>query len=134
MLKKYLTHKISANTYFILFSIFVLSCSETNESKKEIAQEKGKEEITVKTDSAAPLNDKNWIDVQSAISKMDSTTNYNQIVDLLGKPYEEYSSPSLKEEYVLFYDVPGVNGAFFWIMLNTETKTFLYWSGEKNEK
>lgn len=114
----------------LLSGVVFSSCSTGgDETKKD-----KKDENVPKQDSAAPVDEKNWLDVQSSISRMDSSTSYEQIVDVLGKPYDEYATPSLPEEYILFYDVPGVSGAFYWIILDTKTKTFLYWSGEKGEK
>lgn len=116
---------------FVLISVqFLASCG--NETKQ--TTESSKEAVKSTTvDNAAPDN-KDWIDIQATISKMDTMTKYKEIVSLLGKPYDEYITPSLKDEYIMFYDVPGVNGAYFWIMLDTQQKTFLYWSGEKNDK
>ncbi len=119
---------------FLLSLVVSIGCgSEKKDDKK--SDEDAKEE---KQDSSEPVGsestNQDWIDVQSKVSRMNTETTYDQILDSLGKPYEEYATPSLPEEYVMFYNVPGVNGAIFWLMLNTETKTFLYWSGEKNEK
>lgn len=110
--------------------LFYTSCSNTSTETKEASKKDVKPETV---DSAAPAN-KDWIDIQATISNMDTTTRYEEIVSLLGKPYEEYITPSLKDEYIMLYDVPGVNGAYFWIMLDTQQKTFLFWSGEKNDK
>jgi len=75
-----------------------------------------------------------WEDVVAEVSKMDSTTHYDEIVKKLGKPYEEFATPSLLEEYVLYYDAPAATDSMCWIMLDTEKKTFLYWGQEKQEK
>lgn len=119
---------------FILSLIVSISCASEKKEDKESGAEKKQE----KQDSTEPAelqsSNQDWIDVQSKVSRMNAETTYDQIIDSLGKPYEEYATPSLPEEYVMFYNVPGVNGAIFWVMLDTESKTFLYWSGEKNEK
>lgn len=121
--------KTILKSFFLLALLqFFSSCSQNpTEEKKDNPEVK-------KQDSAAPVNDKNWIDVQSVVSRMDSTTHYDEIIKDLGKPFDEYKSPSTPDEYVILYDVPGVNGAFFWISLDTKSKTFLHWSGEKHEK
>lgn len=110
--------------------LFIVSCN----SKQEPSKEGNAKEEVQKTDSAEPAQTKTWIDIQDAIGDMDSTTTYSTIIETLGKPYDEYNSPSVPQEYVMFYDVPGVKGAFFSIMLNSESKTFLHWSGEIKEK
>lgn len=116
---------------FVLASTFlIVAC---NSAQEKVSDKKTEQEVQ-KTDSAEPAHSKTWIDIQDAIGNMDSTTNYSTIIETLGKPYDEYTSPSVPEEYVLFYDVPGVKGAFFSIMLKSETKTFLHWSGEIKEK
>ena len=121
--------KLTFKSFLLLTLLhFISACSQNQ------AEEKKEKPAVKKQDSAAPDSDKNWIDVQSVVSRMDSTTHYDEIISELGKPYDEYKSPSMPEEYVIFYDVPGVNGAFFWIMLDTKSKTFLHWSGEKQEK
>ena len=119
---------------FLLSLITVIGCtSENKEDKKSDSKSEENNQDQSEPKAKEEIN-QDWIDVQSKVSRMTNETNYDQIVELLGKPYDEYSTPSLPEEYILFYNVPGVNGAIFWIMINTESKTFLYWSGEKNEK
>jgi len=53
---------------------------------------------------------------------------------LLGKPYDEFVTPSLPEEYVLYFNIPDEPDYLYWIMLGTKNKTFLYWGGEKQKK
>lgn len=75
-----------------------------------------------------------WPEVKEAVAKMDTATTYDDIVNILGKPYEEFATPSLPEEYVMYYNVPQQPDSMFWIMLDTETKKFIYWGGDKQEK
>lgn len=75
-----------------------------------------------------------WEEVVAEVAKMDSSTHYDEIVDKLGKPYEEFATPSLPEEYVLYYDVPAAPDSMYWIMLDTRTKKFLYWGQAKQKK
>jgi hypothetical protein len=121
-----------------IISILCLTVSIGCGSEKKEAKNSESSSKEENLDSSEPVetetSNQDWIDVQSKVSRMNSETTYDQIIDSLGKSYEEYATPSLPEEYVMFYNVPGVNGAIFWVMLNTKSKTFIYWSGEKNEK
>lgn len=74
---------------------------------------------------------KNWEDINVFMESVDTTTAYDFFVKNLGKPFEEYPTPSLLEEYVLYYKVPEDTSSHFWIMLDTDTKKFIYWSKEK---
>jgi hypothetical protein len=74
-----------------------------------------------------------WEEVEAEVAQMDSTTAYDEIVSKLGKPYDEFVT-SIPEEYVLYYDVPAAPDSMFWIMLDTESKTFLYWGQVKQAK
>lgn len=117
----------------LIFSslIFTIGCNNATDKKSETnEEEKSQHEV----DSTEPVETKNWINIQESVSLMNENTTYQEIISTLGKPYDEYVTPSLKEETVMFYNVPGVKGAIYWIMINTETKNFLYWSGEKAEK
>jgi hypothetical protein len=78
--------------------------------------------------------EKSWEEVQAEVAMMDSTTHYDEIVKKLGKPYQEFATPSLPEEYVLYYDAPAAPDSMFWIMIDTETKKFLYWGQVKQKK
>lgn len=118
----------------VLISSLIISIGCGSEKKEEKKSESKEEKQDSSEPSVSESSNQDWIDVQSKVSRMNSETTYEQIIDSLGKPYEEYATPSLPEEYVMFYNVPGVNGAIFWLMLDTDKKTFLYWSGEKNEK
>lgn len=111
--------------------IFIISCNNASENS---AENKKNEETQPTVDSTEPAETKNWINIQESVSMMNENTTYDEIIKVLGKPYDEYVTPSLKEETVMFYNVPGVKGAIFWVMINSETKNFLYWSGEKAEK
>jgi hypothetical protein len=95
-----ITTKISKLKYLIIFAFFIFSCSTAEESNKDEKKE-------IKTDSAAPIVEKNWIDIQSSISKLDSTTNYEAIIRELGKPYEEYPTPSSRSKWGIFLDNAG---------------------------
>lgn len=78
--------------------------------------------------------DTNWEKIVELVSGMDSTTLFKEIIDKLGKPYNEFITPSLSTEYVLYFDVPGEPELMYWVMLDNEKKTFLYWSKEKLKK
>jgi len=75
-----------------------------------------------------------WEKIKKTVESMTDTTTYEQIVELLGKPYEEFATPSLPEEYILYFNIPNEPDYMCWIMLSTENKTFLYWGGEKRRK
>lgn len=122
-------------TIILIFSLLTfIGCeSENKEDKKSDSKSEEKKQDQSEPEAKEEIN-QDWIDVQSKVSRMNNETSYAQIIKLLGKPYDEYATPSLPEETILFYNVPGVNGAIFWVIINTETKTFMYWSGEKNEK
>lgn len=111
--------------------LFSLGCNNATDKKNETNKEEQKKP---EVDSTEPAETRNWINIQESISTITENTTYDEIISMLGKPYDEYVTPSLKEETVMFYNVPGVKGAIFWVMINTETKNFLYWSGEKAEK
>lgn len=111
--------------------IYFSSCNSATENNLSTKETKTEQKHV---DSTEPAESKTWIDIQKSVSLMTETTNYNEIIKTLGEPYEQYVTPSLEEETVLFYNVPGVKGAIFWIMIDTESKNFLYWSGEKSER
>lgn len=131
--KKQIMQKLKS-LFFILSLIFISSCGSENKDEKKSDSESKTEQQDQSEPKVKEEDNQDWIDVQSKVSRMNNETTYPQIIELLGKPYDEYATPSLPEETILFYNVPGVNGAIFWVMINTESKTFLYWSGEKNEK
>ena len=68
------------------------------------------------------------------VEVMTEATTYYQIIETLGQPYEKFATPSLPEEYVLYFNVPDEPQYMYWIMLDTENKTFLYWSQQKTKK
>ncbi len=122
----------SFTKFLAVISLFYFSsCNNTQEEKNETSDETP---VKKEVDSTEPIESKNWIDIQKSVSLMNVNTTYDEIISSLGKPYDQYVTPSLKEETVLFYNVPGVKGAIFWIMVDTESKNFLYWSGETTEK
>lgn len=122
-------------TIILLLSLIAfIGCSSENKEDKKSDSKSEKDKQDQSEPKVKEEINQDWIDVQSKVSRMNNETTYAQIIELLGKPYDEYSTPSLPEEYIMFYNVPGVNGAIFWIMINSDSKTFLYWSGEKNEK
>ena len=86
--------------------------------------------------AAIEYNDtlRTWKEIKAQIEHMNESTTYDQIIQVLGKPYNEYATPSLPEEYVLYFNVPEEPEYIYWIMLNTQTKTFLYWSSERTKK
>ena len=72
----------------------------------------------------------NWEEISTRIERFSGETTYHEIVRILGKPYREFMTPSLPEEYCLYFKVPEEPQKVYWIMLDTQTKQFLYWSGE----
>ena len=50
------------------------------------------------------------------------------------RPAAVGQTPSLPEEYVLYFDVPNEPEKMYWVMLDTKTKHFLYWGHEKQKK
>lgn len=122
----------SFSRIFIISSLIIsIGCNNTSDKNTGA---KDKEKTPAKVDSTEPAETKNWINIQESVSMMNENTTYEEIISTLGEPYDQYVTPSLKEETVLFYNVPGVKGAIYWVMINSETKNFLYWSGEKSEK
>jgi len=75
-----------------------------------------------------------WSNIKEFVEKMNDSTTYNQIIELLGKPYNEFATPSLPEEYVLYFDIPRESSYMYWVILDTKKKTFLYWGNEKQKK
>lgn len=116
---------------FISSLVISFGCNSSNDKNNEVKKEEKKQP---EVDSIEPADTRNWINIQESISMMSENTSYDEIIKVLGEPYDEYVTPSLKEETVMFYNVPGVKGAIFWVMINSETKNFLYWSGEKAER
>jgi hypothetical protein len=75
-----------------------------------------------------------WEDVVAIMQEADTNKNYNFFTSKFGKPLDEYPTPSLMEEYVLYFPVPNQTDSAFWVMLNTDTRHYLYWSNEKYSK
>lgn len=75
-----------------------------------------------------------WNDVKQYIDQMTKSTTYKEIILKLGKPYNEFATPTLLEEYVLYYNISDEPGFMFWIMLDTKKKRFLYWSTDKERR
>ena len=72
----------------------------------------------------------NLEEISTHIERFSGETTYHEIVRILGKPYREFITPSLPGEYCLYFKVPEEPQQVYWIMLDTQTKQFLYWSGE----
>jgi len=67
-----------------------------------------------------------WDEACLALASFSEQTTYDDIVDRLGNPFDEYPTPSLPEEYVLFFPVPGEPKYMHWIMLHTDSRQFFY--------
>ncbi|MFI5203228.1 MAG: hypothetical protein ACHQF2_01940 [Flavobacteriales bacterium] len=65
------------------------------------------------------------------MKKADASTSYAWFVKQFGKPLDEYVTPSLPEEYVVYFQAPNQPDSVFWLMLDTKSKKYLYWSHEK---
>ena len=72
-----------------------------------------------------------WNEIKQYVAQITKSTTYKEIILKLGKPYKEFVTPTLLEEYVLYYDISDEPEFMYWIMLDTKTKRFLYWSTEK---
>lgn len=108
----------SRKLFFVLvFCIHILACSSQHPNR-------------VQTNPG--LYD--WEDIVTTIERFSAKTTYEEIIIALGKPYREFATPSLPEEYCLYFEVLGELGQMFWIMLDTQTKRFLYWSNERQIK
>jgi hypothetical protein len=75
-----------------------------------------------------------WSDVKQCMSQMPEGTHMEKIIAVLGPPRKQFATPSLPEEYVMLFDVPGTPGQEYFVMLDTKTKGLLYWSDEEFEK
>ncbi|MES0491950.1 MAG: hypothetical protein ABUK01_18285 [Leptospirales bacterium] len=75
-----------------------------------------------------------WSEVSEILNAMTDENTYAQIKEIFGKPLKEAQTESLPEEYILVYEVPCNPGKIFWIMLDTNTKHFRYWSDEQFNK
>ena len=75
-----------------------------------------------------------WSEITSALQTFTRETTYDEIVQSLGKPYREFVTPSAREEYVLYFNVPGEPDSMHWVMLDTETKHFWYAGNEKQPR
>ena len=72
-----------------------------------------------------------WADTKRALDTFTKQTTYDDVIARLGKPYREFPTPSLPEEYVLYFAVPGEQKYMHWVMLDTQTKRFRYAGKEK---
>lgn len=121
-----------SRTIFGLILLIFFSCGEKKANDTQNDSNSKKLDDSVKTDQSEPQISANWIDIQEKISNMTGDTDYEEVIAALGNPYMEHATSD--KEYILLYNVPGVKGAIFWVMLDSKTKKFLYWSGEKSEK
>lgn len=76
---------------------------------------------------------KSWNQIHQTINKMNDSTHYRDIVRILGKLYKEFTTSSLDED-ALYWIIPEEPDSMYWIMIDTQTKRFKYWSNEKFEK
>ncbi len=87
-----------------------------------------------KNEKGTNLKCENWQDVLATMKQADTAKTYNFFIEKFGKPLDEYATPTLPEEYVIFFQVPGQPDSAFWVMLDTKTKKYLYWSTQECSK
>ncbi|MFZ5553298.1 MAG: hypothetical protein ACOZCO_09300 [Bacteroidota bacterium] len=65
------------------------------------------------------------------MEKVNQRCSREFFTDRFGEPADEYPTPSLLDEYIMYFHVPGEKNKIFWIMLDTKSNSYLYWSNEK---
>lgn len=73
----------------------------------------------------------NWKEVVLQMEKVNQRCSREFFTDRFGEPADEYPTPSLLDEYIMYFHVPGEKNKVFWIMLETKSNSYLYWSNEK---
>lgn len=112
--------KTRLNTTSLIFLVLFFSSCSNNISKHDI-KDSGKQCSS-------------WTEISATMKQADTLQGYDYFIEKLGRPLDEYVTPSLPEEYVVYYSIPNIPDSVFWIMLDSKTKKYLYWSAEKFDK
>lgn len=72
-----------------------------------------------------------WEEVTTRVAQFTQVTRFCEIVERLGRPYARHPTISAPDEYILYFRVPQHPELMFWLMLDTESERFLYWSAER---
>jgi hypothetical protein len=104
----------------IFFSVFILSTNAWCQKKSGVTLE----------------NEDNlsWEEITATMKKADKTYSYNQLLEKFGHPYDKYPTPSLVEETIAYFPIKDDTDSTFWVMFETKTMRYLYWSQIKYSK
>ena len=69
-----------------------------------------------------------WPEIMAHSKNWHAQTTQTELIKVLGSPYKQTVTVSLPDEYIMYFDVPGQPNRMYWIMLDTRTRRYLYWS------
>lgn len=75
-----------------------------------------------------------WQKSQKILNRADTNTAYHYFSKKFGESLLEYPTQSLPEEYIVFYKIKDDLDSVFWIMFDSDSKHFQYWSFQKVAK
>ena len=84
-----------------------------------------------KTDKPHALT---WSDILVHSQTWHTQSTQATLLKVLGTPYKQMPTVSLPDEYIMYFHVPNQPERMYWIMLDTQTRRYLYWSGQSQKK
>jgi len=71
-----------------------------------------------------------WEEIEAFMKNADSTTHLKEVTKQFGRPLHQERCPSLKEEYIVYFRIYDEPETGFWLMFDSRTKKYLYWSNQ----